>query len=99
MPSLKPRHKGQAPAAPNLGAGTFVRPTVAAAFAGPLGVEGVVWIFPGMDIFAGMYAVSRALTLFPKPPDEPRTEAAGSDATAPHTGPDAAAPHTSPAPA
>ncbi|MER6051173.1 MFS transporter [Streptomyces sp. NPDC001793] len=83
MPSLEPRHKGQALAALNLGAGasTFVGPAVVAAFVGPLGVEGVVWIF------AGMYAVSCALTLFLKLPDEPRTEAAGPDTAAPHTSP------------
>ncbi|MFH8403927.1 MFS transporter [Streptomyces sp. NPDC018019] len=69
MPSLEPRHKGQALAALNLGAGasTFVGPAVVAAFAGPLGVEGVVWIF------AGMYAVGTALTVFLKLPDEPGT--------------------------
>ncbi|WP_241779266.1 MFS transporter [Streptomyces rimosus] len=79
MPSLEPRHKGQALAALNLGAGasTFVGPAVVAAFAGPLGVEGVVWIF------AGMYAVSTALTVFLKLPDEPGTAPARAAATAP----------------
>ncbi|WP_030666797.1 MFS transporter [Streptomyces rimosus] len=79
MPSLEPRHKGQALAALNLGAGasTFVGPAVVAAFAGPLGVEGVVWIF------AGMYAVSTALTVFLKLPDEPGTAPARTAATAP----------------
>ncbi|QHC24356.1 MFS transporter [Streptomyces sp. GS7] len=82
MPSLEPRHKGQALAALNLGAGasTFVGPAVVAAFVGPLGVEGVVWIF------AGMYAVSTGLTLFLKLPDESAAGAgAGRDATAPQT--------------
>ncbi|MER7987109.1 MFS transporter [Streptomyces noursei] len=76
MPSLEPRHKGQALAALNLGAGasTFVGPAVVAAFVGPLGVEGVVWIF------AGMYAVSCALTLLLKLPDPP--EPAATDRTA-----------------
>ncbi|WP_411121973.1 MFS transporter [Streptomyces sp. x-19] len=71
MPSLEPRHKGQALAALNLGAGasTFVGPAVVAAFVGPLGVEGVVWIF------AGMYAVSCALTLLLKLPDPPEPAA------------------------
>ncbi|MEV0370795.1 MFS transporter [Streptomyces sp. NPDC050636] len=66
MPSLEPKHKGQALAALNLGAGasTFVGPAVVAAFVGPLGVEGVVWIF------AGMYAVSTVLALFLKLPDD-----------------------------
>ncbi|KAA6212640.1 MFS transporter [Streptomyces albofaciens JCM 4342] len=79
MPSLEPRHKGQALAALNLGAGasTFVGPAVVAAFAGPLGVEGVVWIF------AGMYAVSTALTVFLKLPDEPGPAPAPTAATAP----------------
>lgn len=78
MPSLEPRHKGQALAALNLGAGasTFVGPAVVAAFAGPLGVEGVVWIF------AGMYAAGTALTVFLKLPDEPGTDR-GAAAAAP----------------
>ncbi|MFB7636457.1 MFS transporter [Streptomyces sp. NPDC056149] len=82
MPSLEPRHKGQALAALNLGAGasTFVGPAVVAAFVGPLGVEGVVWIF------AGMYAVSCVLTLFLKLPDGPEP-AAADHAAAPHTHP------------
>ncbi|MFF2806536.1 MFS transporter [Streptomyces sp. NPDC058000] len=83
MPSLEPRHKGQALAALNLGAGasTFVGPAVVAAFVGPLGVEGVVWIF------AGMYAVSCALTLFLKLPNGSEPAAADHDAAAPHTTP------------
>ncbi|MFF0623893.1 MFS transporter [Streptomyces sp. NPDC004296] len=83
MPSLEPRHKGQALAALNLGAGasTFVGPAVVAAFVGPLGVEGVVWIF------AGMYAVSCALTLFLKLPHGSEPAPAGHDAAAPHTTP------------
>ncbi|MEU9499605.1 MFS transporter [Streptomyces sp. NPDC048196] len=69
VPTLEPRHQGQALAALNLGAGasTFVGPAVVALFVGPLGVEGVVWIF------AGMYAVSWALAHFLKLPDEPGT--------------------------
>ncbi|MFJ9407655.1 MFS transporter [Streptomyces sp. NPDC101393] len=67
MPSLEPQHKGQALAALNLGAGasTFVGPAVVTLFVGPLGVEGVVWIF------AGMYAVSCVLALFLKLPGSP----------------------------
>ncbi|MDT0459329.1 MFS transporter [Streptomyces sp. DSM 41527] len=67
VPTLEPKHQGQALAALNLGAGasTFVGPAVVAAFVGPLGVEGVVWIF------AGMYAVSCVLAHFLKLPDEP----------------------------
>ncbi|KIZ17272.1 MFS transporter [Streptomyces natalensis] len=82
VPSMEPRHKGQALAALNLGAGasTFVGPAVVAAFVGPLGVAGVVWIF------AGMYAVSTVLALFLKLPDE-SPAAAG----APHAGAEAAA--------
>ncbi|MEV5124128.1 MFS transporter [Streptomyces decoyicus] len=69
VPTLEPKHQGQALAALNLGAGasTFVGPAVVAAFVGPLGVEGVVWIF------AGMYAVSCVLAHFLKLPDEPGT--------------------------
>ncbi|MFG3116361.1 MFS transporter [Streptomyces sp. NPDC048197] len=69
VPTLEPRHQGQALAALNLGAGasTFVGPAVVALFVGPLGVEGVVWIF------AGMYAVSWALAHFLNLPDEPGT--------------------------
>ncbi|UJB45134.1 MFS transporter [Streptomyces sp. A1-5] len=83
MPSLEPRHKGQALAALNLGAGasTFVGPAVVAAFVGPLGVEGVVWIF------AGMYAVSCALTLLLKLPDGPEAATTGPDTAAPHPTP------------
>ncbi|KUL43946.1 alpha-ketoglutarate transporter [Streptomyces sp. NRRL F-4489] len=83
MPSLEPRHKGQALAALNLGAGasTFVGPAVVAAFAGPLGTEGVVWIF------AGMYAVSCALTHFLKLPGAPDRAAPAHPAAAPHPTP------------
>ncbi|MER6378851.1 MFS transporter [Streptomyces sp. NPDC001250] len=58
MPSLAPEHKGQAMSALNLGAGasTFVGPAVVALFLGPLGVQGVMWIF------AGLYLVSAGLT-------------------------------------
>ncbi|UQA91696.1 MFS transporter [Streptomyces halobius] len=78
MPSLEPKHKGQALAALNLGAGasTFVGPAVVAAFVGPLGVEGVVWIF------AGMYAVSTVLALFLKLPDDASKAEATADADA-----------------
>ncbi|KPC59720.1 MFS transporter [Streptomyces chattanoogensis] len=83
VPSMEPRHKGQALAALNLGAGasTFVGPAVVAVFVGPLGVAGVVWIF------AGMYAVSTVLALFLKLPDGPDA----ADGT-PETGAPAAVP-------
>ncbi|MGW3204125.1 MFS transporter [Streptomyces sp. NPDC001135] len=60
MPSLAPEHKGQAMSALNLGAGasTFVGPAVVALFLGPLGVQGVMWIF------AGLYLASAGMTLF-----------------------------------
>ncbi|PZT70302.1 MFS transporter [Streptomyces sp. SW4] len=59
MPSLAPRHKGQAMSALNLGAGvsTFLGPAVVAVFLGPLGVEGVMWVF------ALLYLGSAGLTL------------------------------------
>ncbi|MFG2137983.1 MFS transporter [Streptomyces sp. NPDC048650] len=83
MPSLEPHHKGQALAALNLGAGasTFVGPAVVAAFVGPLGVAGVVWIF------AGMYAVSCVLTLFLKLPGEPGTADGAPQSDAPAAAP------------
>ncbi|MFH8568295.1 MFS transporter [Streptomyces sp. NPDC017993] len=91
VPSLEPRHKGQALAALNLGAGasTFVGPAVVAAFAGPLGLEGVVWIF------AGMYAVSTVLSFVLKLPDESGT--ADADGTGVRSGD--ARPDGDPAPA
>ncbi|WP_318205017.1 MFS transporter [Streptomyces sp. SCL15-4] len=60
MPSLAPDHKGQAMSALNLGAGasTFVGPAVVGLFLGPLGVEGVMWVF------AGLYLASAGLTAF-----------------------------------
>lgn len=78
VPTLEPKHQGQALAALNLGAGasTFVGPAVVAAFVGTLGVEGVVWIF------AGMYAVSAVLAHFLTLPDEPGTKDAAGDSTA-----------------
>ncbi|WP_311737174.1 MFS transporter [Streptomyces sp. EAS-AB2608] len=71
MPSLAPDHKGQAMSALNLGAGasTFVGPAVVGLFLGPLGVQGVMWIF------AGLYLASAAMTLFltlPEPAAPPR---------------------------
>ncbi|MEI5131768.1 MFS transporter [Streptomyces libani] len=95
VPTLEPKHQGQALAALNLGAGasTFVGPAVVAAFVGPLGVEGVVWIF------AGMYAVSCVLAHFLKLPAAPGTEdAPGADAR--HgDAPDGPAPTAASAPA
>lgn len=70
MPSLAPEHKGQAMSALNLGAGasTFVGPAVVGVFLGPVGVQGVMWIF------AGLYLASAFLTLFltlPEPAPTP----------------------------
>ncbi|MGW3008713.1 MFS transporter [Streptomyces sp. NPDC001219] len=47
IPALAPRHKGQAMSALNLGAGasTFAGPAVVAVALGPLGVQGIAWIF------------------------------------------------------
>lgn len=47
VPALAPRHKGQAMSALNLGAGasTFAGPAIVALALGPVGVEGIVWIF------------------------------------------------------
>ncbi|WJY35956.1 MFS transporter [Streptomyces sp. P9-2B-2] len=47
IPALAPRHKGQAMSALNLGAGasTFAGPAVVAVALGPVGVQGIAWIF------------------------------------------------------
>ncbi|MEU6328664.1 MFS transporter [Streptomyces sp. NPDC047049] len=47
VPALAPHHKGQAMSALNLGAGasTFAGPAIVALALGPVGVEGIVWIF------------------------------------------------------
>lgn len=52
VPLLAPHHKGQAMSALNLGAGasTFAGPAIVAVALGPLGVEGVVWIFAGLHL-------------------------------------------------
>ncbi|MGW7244861.1 MFS transporter [Streptomyces decoyicus] len=95
VPTLEPKHQGQALAALNLGAGasTFVGPAVVAAFVGPLGVEGVVWIF------AGMYAVSCVLAHFLKLPDEPGTADAQDAAAQRGDAPEGTAAGAAPAPA
>ncbi|MFD7027401.1 MFS transporter [Streptomyces sp. NPDC059917] len=85
MTSIAPRHKGQAMAALNLGAGAsaFLGPLTVSLFLGPLGVVGVTWIF------AGYHAVSALLMLVikttggnaaPAAPTAPRT----ADASPPH---------------
>ncbi|MFF8831071.1 MFS transporter [Streptomyces sp. NPDC015131] len=73
MPSLAPAHKGQAMSALNLGAGvsTFLGPALVGLFLGPLGVEGVMWIF------AGLYLASAVLTLFLRLPEPVAAGAAG----------------------
>lgn len=65
MPSLDPAHKGQAMSALNLGAGasTFLGPALVGLFLGPLGVQGVMWIF------ALLYLASAFMTLFLKLPE------------------------------
>ncbi|WP_073755938.1 MFS transporter [Streptomyces sp. CB03234] len=65
MPSLDPAHKGQAMSALNLGAGasTFLGPALVGVFLGPLGVQGVMWIF------AMLYLASAVMALFLKLPD------------------------------
>ncbi|MEI5134631.1 MFS transporter [Streptomyces libani] len=47
IPALAPRHKGQAMSALNLGAGasTFAGPAIVAVALGPVGVQGIAWIF------------------------------------------------------
>jgi HAD superfamily hydrolase (TIGR01549 family) len=66
MPLLAPENKGAAISMLNLGAGAsaMLGPAIVAVFIGPLGVEGVMWIF------AGLYAVSAALSLFLTLPEE-----------------------------
>jgi MFS family permease len=65
MPSLDPAHKGQAMSALNLGAGasTFLGPALVGLFLGPLGVQGVMWIF------AMLYLASAVMALFLKLPE------------------------------
>lgn len=66
MPHLAPENKGAAISMLNLGAGlsALLGPAIVAVFLGPLGVEGVMWIF------AGLYALSAVLTLFLTLPEE-----------------------------
>ncbi|WP_156293014.1 MFS transporter [Serratia oryzae] len=56
MPSLAPENKGAAMSVLNLGAGlsTFVGPAVVGLFIGSLGSGGVIWIFTGLYLFAGV---------------------------------------------
>ncbi|MCX4511117.1 MFS transporter [Streptomyces sp. NBC_01619] len=93
VPTLEPKHQGQALAALNLGAGasTFVGPAVVAVFVGPLGVEGVVWIF------AGMYVLSCLLAHFLKLPAAPGTAEADGAGARHGDAPDGTAPTTAPA--
>ena len=66
MPLLAPENKGAAISMLNLGAGlsTLLGPAIVALFLGPLGVEGVMWIF------AGLYGISALLALFLTLPEE-----------------------------
>ncbi len=67
VPALAPENKGGAMALLNLGAGgaAFVGPAVVSVFLGPLGPAGVV------IVFAALYVVSAALTLYLKVPERP----------------------------
>jgi len=66
MPSLAPENKGAAMSLLNLGAGAsnWVGPAIVALFLPAVGVGGVMWIY------AVLYLVSAALTLFLTLPDE-----------------------------
>jgi putative hydrolase of the HAD superfamily len=66
MPLLAPENKGAAISMLTLGAGAsaLLGPAVVALFIGPLGVEGVMWIF------AGLYALSAVLALFLTLPED-----------------------------
>jgi polyol permease family/HAD superfamily hydrolase (TIGR01549 family) len=66
MALLAPENKGAAISMLNLGAGAsaMLGPAIVAVFIGPLGVEGVMWIF------AGLYALSAVLALFLTLPEE-----------------------------
>ena len=66
MPLLAPENKGAAISMLNFGAGAsaMLGPAIVAMFIGPLGVEGVMWIF------AGLYALSAVLSLFLTLPEE-----------------------------
>ena len=66
MPLLAPENKGAAISMLTLGAGAsaLLGPAIVALFIGPLGVEGVMWIF------AGLYALSAVLALFLTLPED-----------------------------
>ena len=66
MPLLAPENKGAAISMLTLGAGAsaLLGPAIVAVFLGPLGVEGVMWIF------AGLYALSAVLALFLTLPED-----------------------------
>src|SRR5262249_3763055 len=66
MPLLAPANKGAAISMLNLGAGAsaLLGPAIVAVFIGPLGAEGVMWIF------AGLYGLSALLALFLTLPEE-----------------------------
>jgi polyol permease family/HAD superfamily hydrolase (TIGR01549 family) len=73
MPLLAPENKGAAISMLNLGAGAsaMLGPAIVAFFIGPLGVEGVMWIF------AGLYALSTILALFLTLPEDVEPGALG----------------------
>ena len=66
VPSVAGKDKGPAMSILNLAAGlsTFVAPAIAGAFIGPLGAEGVVWIF------AILYIISAIITKFIRVPEQ-----------------------------
>lgn len=59
MPSLAPEHKGQAMAALNLGAGAsvMVGPAIVGLLLGPIGVEGVMWVFAALYLASAVMAM------------------------------------------
>lgn len=63
MPNLAPEHKGQTMSALSLGAGasTVAGPAIVGLFLGPLGAGGVMWIFAGMYVAAGLLALTLRL--------------------------------------
>ncbi|MEU8686676.1 MFS transporter [Streptomyces sp. NPDC048611] len=83
IPALAPRHKGQAMSALNLGAGasTFAGPAVVAVALGPLGVQGIAWIFALLHLATAV--AIRFLEPDPEfiapPPDSPVPAADGAE--------------------
>ncbi|AKP34378.1 MFS transporter [Yersinia aleksiciae] len=70
MPSLAPTDKGAAMSVLNLGAGlcAFVGPLIVTLFIGPLGIEGIIWLFSGLYLVAAV--LMKFVTLPADSPDE-----------------------------